>query len=149
MALNYTLKRAAIMDGETEVATVRGLSLNDITDLISINAGAMEQLFAQFNGRDMESIAVDEVAHAGKDMLRSAPALMAQIIAIGSDAYKDRDPDAEESPLELIQQMPAGLQIACLEKIGEMTFTAFGGPKKVLALVLRAVQGLSQGVRET
>lgn len=150
MALKYTLKRATIMDGGEEIATVRGLSLNDITELMSVNAGAVEELFNQFNDRDPETVRPDEVTRVGMDMMRNTPMLLAQIIATGSDAYLDYDEKSgEQSPMELIMSMPAGMQIACLEKIGEMTFTAFGGPKKVLALVLRIAQGLIQGDRGT
>ena len=151
MALNYTLKRASVMDGDEQIATVRGLSLNDITELMSVNVESLEALFAQFKDRTAETIEVDEITTIGVGLIKSMPVLMAQIIAAGADAYEGYDPAAVDldgdplpNPMDIITAMPMGIQLACLEKIGELTFAAGGGPKKVFALVLKAMQGLSQ-----
>lgn len=148
--LNYTLKRAKVMDGGEEIATVRGLSLNDIMQLVTLNMSAMQMLFDQFKDRATEEISADEIAATGMELLRSAPGLIAQIIAIGTDAYADYEPsEGTASPLEVIKSMPTGTQIACIEEIGKLTFTADFGPKKVIALVLKAVQGTIRGGSDT
>lgn len=147
MTLKYTLKRKAVMDGDEEIATVRGLSLNDIVELVTLNKDAMESVFEQFNGRDPSTITEDEVTSTGLGMLTSAPMLIAQIIAVGADAYKNYTPDTDENPVEVVLGMPTGLQIAFLEAIGTMTFNAANPPKKMLALALKMAQGVSQSDR--
>lgn len=135
MSFKYTLKTALIMDGETEVATVRGLSFTDIVQLLQVNREAMERLYAEFAGRDPNSIGEGEVTAIGMQMVEKAPALAGHIIALAADAPESFDD---------IIAMPVGLQIACLEKIGELTFTSGGGLKKTLALAMKAMSGASQ-----
>lgn len=144
MALKYTHKTAKIMDGDTEVATVHGLSFNAIVGLISINREAVESLFTKFQGREPDEISEDEVSAVGLEMLEKAPVLVAQIIAYASDANVGYDEDTDENPMDVIMSMPAGLQLAFLSEIGPLTFNAGGGAKKMLALALKAVRGGSQ-----
>ena len=142
MALKYKLKREQVLDDDgSEIATVRGLSLNDIVGLVMINKDAMEGLFAQFNGRDPASIGEDDINGIGIAMIESAPSLVAQIIADATDAYPEgyEQAEGEDSPLDLILSMPTGLQIHFLEKIGRLTFEKGGSPKKLLAQVMTLV----------
>lgn len=146
MALNYTLKKSKVMDGDDLIATVRGLSLNDIVELISMNKEAMESLFNQFAERDPNTITEGEIVQTGMGLLSSAPMLIAQIIAVGADAWEDyTGADGEVNPIESILSMPTGLQVMCLEQIGSLTFNAANPPKKMLALTLKAVQGMGWG----
>lgn len=141
MALKYKIKREQVLDDDgSEIATVRGLSLNDIVGLVMINKDAMEALFDQFNGRDPDSIGEDDINGIGIAMIESAPTLVAQAIAEATDAYKDFDgAEGDETPMDLIMSMPVGLQIQFLEKIGRLTFEKGGSPKKLLAQVMSLV----------
>lgn len=141
MALKYKLKREQVLDDDgSEIATVRGLSLNDIVGLVMINKDAMEGLFAQFNGRDPASIGEDDINGIGIAMIESAPTLVAQAIAEATDAYKDHQQvEGEDTPMDTILSMPTGLQIHFLEKIGRLTFEKGGSPKKLLAQVMTLV----------
>lgn len=141
MALKYKIKREPILDDDgSEIATVRGLSLNDIVGLIMINKDAMEELFNQFNGKEADAINDDDINGMGIAMIESAPTLVAQVIAEASDAYKNFEQvEGEETPMEIIMEMPTGLQIHFLEKIGKLTFEKGGSPKKLLAQVMNLV----------
>lgn len=141
MGLNYKLKTEKVLDDDgTEIATVRGLSLNDIVGLIMINKDAMDGLFAQFSDRDPESISEDDINGMGLSMIQSAPTLVAQAIAEATDAYKGYvEVEGEDSPMDLIMSMPTGLQIHFLEKIGRLTFERGGSPKKLLAQAMNLV----------
>ena len=147
MALKYKIKREPVIDDDgSEIATVRGLSLNDIVGLVLINKDAMEGLFQQFNGRAPDSITDADINGVGISMIENAPTLVAQIIADATDAYADYQvTEGEDSPISVIMGMPTGLQIHFLEKIGRLTFEKGGSPKKLLAQVLKLV-GSSQGV---
>ncbi len=146
MALKYKIKREPVIDDDgSEIATVRGLSLNDIVGLVLINKDAMEGLFQQFNGRAPDSITDADINGVGISMIENAPTLVAQIIADATDAYADYQvTEGEESPISVIMGMPTGLQIHFLEKIGRLTFEKGGSPKKLLAQVLKLV-GSNQG----
>jgi hypothetical protein len=143
VALKYTVKTRKIMDGTDEVATVHGLSLNAIVSLINLNRAAVEALFESFSGKS--EVDEEQISRLGMDMIETAPVMVAQIIAAASDAYDDYvAQDGVQNPLNTILDMPVGLQLAFLQEIGALTFSAGGGAKKVLALALKAAQGGSQ-----
>ena len=146
MALKYTVKTRKIMDGDDEVGTVHGLSLNHIVGLINNNRAAVEALFNKFQDKTESAMTDDEVASIGVDMIEQAPVFVAQIIAFATDAYDDYvEVDGEPSPLDTILSMPVGLQLSFLQEIGDLTFSAGGGAKKVLALALKAARSQSAG----
>ena len=146
MALKYKIKTRKIMDGDDEVGTVHGLSLNHIVGLINTNRTAVEALFNKFQDKDEASLTDEEVGSIGIELIEQAPVMVAQVIALASDAYDGYDANDEEaaSPLDTIMSMPVGLQLAFLQEIGDMTFSAGGGAKKMLALALKAARGGSQ-----
>lgn len=142
MALKYTVKSRKIMDGDDEVASVHGLSLNHIVGLINNNRPAVEALFGKF--QETADLKDEEIADIGMEMIEQAPLLVAQIIAFATDAYDNYDAaDGEPSPLETILTMPVGLQLHFLQEIGDMTFSAGGGAKKLIALALKVAKGQS------
>ena len=136
MANKFTAKSAQVVDGDIDV-TVYGLSLNSIVQLLVVNRPAVEGLFEQFNGRDTDSIGDGEIATAAMSMIESAPSMVAHLIGLAARADMERDYDD-------ILGLPVGVQIALLEKIGELTFAAGGGPKKMLALALKMLPAKSQ-----
>lgn len=143
MALKYKVKTRKIMDGDDEVAIIHGLSLNHLVGLINNNRAAVEALFNKF--QDTSELSDDEVANVGMDMIEQAPVMVAQIIALATDAYDDHIAvEGEPSPLDTILSMPVGLQLTFLQQIGDLTFSAGGGAKKMLALALKAARGGSQ-----
>lgn len=148
MALKYTVKTKDVLDGDEVIGTVHGLSFNAIVGLINLNREVVEGLFNRFQGRDPESIKEDEISAVGMEVFESAPLLVAQVIAAATDAYEDFDPKDENAvgPLDIIMQMPVGLQLAFLNEIMPLTFNAGGGVKKMLALALKASRGVSQSV---
>lgn len=144
MALKRTLKTVEVMDGGEVIGSVHGLSFNTIVSLIELNMDAAQSLFNQFAGVDPESINEKVLMDAGWGMIKTVPLFVAQIIAMGTDAYDDADVNEDEAgTLEFIMSMSMGTQYALLEKIAELTFNASATPKKLLALVSKAVA--SQG----
>lgn len=136
--LNYTLKTDKVMDGDEVIVTVRGLSPTDIVQLIQINRPAIEELFNRFSGREPETIDDADVAEAGLSMIEAAPGLVAHIIALAADALDQFDQ---------VLVLPVGVQVEALEKIGKLTFSAGGGPKKVMALAMKLFQSQGESQR--
>ena len=146
MSFKYKIKTAKVLDDEgDEVGEVRGLSLNALVTLIDEHRDQVQSLFDRFQGRDADGIPENEVAQAGFEMISKAPVFVAQIIATATGIYEGHEQvEGEETPLERIMSMPAGLQFAFLAKIFPLTFNAGGGAKKMLALALGTAQGGSQ-----
>lgn len=126
MPLKYKPKTAKIVEDDHFEIELHGLSLNDVTQLAMINREAIEALFDKVAGRDVSDIGDSEVRAVLLNAIESAPALVAHTIALSARALEEFD---------TIAGLPVGLQIECLMKIGELTFTREFTPKKVLALV--------------
>lgn len=142
MALKRTLKTVEVMDGTDVLGTVHGLSFNTIISLVELNMEAAQSLFNQFAGLDPDGINEKVLMDAGWGMIKTVPTFVAQIIAMGSDAYDDQEAagdNGEVDALEFIMTLPMGSQYAFLEAIAELTFNASATPKKLLALVSKAV----------
>lgn len=135
----FTLKTAKVEVADNEFLSVRGLSLNDITQLILLHREAIEGVFTSFSGRDPQSITEDDAANVAMNMIESAPALVAHIIALAAD-----DVDAYDDYVAL----PLGTSVEALEKIGGLTFANGGGPKKIMGLAMKLV-GSGQAKRES
>lgn len=133
MPINYKLKTAKVVDGDSEIE-LYGLSLNDITQLVMLNRDAIEAMFQQMSGRNTLNVADAEVRALVMDVIGEAPALVSHAIGLSARALEQFDE---------IVQWPVGIQIECLMKIGELTFTTEFSPKKALALALKKAGGQS------
>ncbi|NRC54125.1 phage pre-tape measure protein [Neoaquamicrobium sediminum] len=98
---------------------VRGLSLPDITFLVSRHGDTMRTLFDRYSGD--ETIAISDLASVGTSILETAPTLAAEIVAVAAD---------EPDEMETIMRLPFPVQVDALEKVGKLTFDTAGGPKK-------------------
>lgn len=111
--------------------TVRGLSLDDIAYLVGRYKDTFAQLFDQFQAQgDMDS--TNSVLAFVGPMIQTAPKLAAEIIACGA---------GDASDWEVARSLPFPVQVEALEHVINLTFTAEGGPKKVLEAVVRLAQG--------
>ncbi|MFC3724405.1 phage pre-tape measure protein [Neoaquamicrobium sediminum] len=111
---------------------VRGLSLPDITFLVSRHGDTMRTLFDRYSGD--ETIAISDLASVGTSILETAPTLAAEIVAVAAD---------EPDEMETIMRLPFPVQVDALEKVGKLTFDTAGGPKKVVETVIRVFRGIS------
>lgn len=127
----FTLRTAKVEIEGGVGFDVRGLSPNDVVQLVSLHRPVLEGLFDRFSGRDAESITQEETFEVAMNMAEQAPALVAHIIALAAD-----DVASYEDYLDL----PVGIQVDAIEKIGAITFASSGGPKKILGQVIKAMQ---------
>lgn len=112
---------------------VRGLSLPDITTLVDRHADTLRALFDHYSGGE-QGVALDDLGGVGVSVLRTAPALAAEIIAISAD-----EPDS----VETVTKLPFPIQVEALEHVAKLTFDTTGGPKKVIETVIRILRGVS------
>lgn len=111
---------------------VRGLSFDDIAFLVARNKDSLSNLFNQF--QDQGDLSLDNASAFILPLIETAPRLAAEIIACGAG-------DADD--WEVARQLPFPVQVEALEGIIDLTFSAEGGPKKVLEAVVRLAQGTS------
>lgn len=129
---------------EAEVKTsggsfsVRGLSLEDIASLVTRHRAAAEAMFQQFSGQPDQ--ALNDARAIGVGLLQVAPAAVAEIIAIASG-------DADEEGVAIAKRLPIDVQLAALEKIGEMTFATEGGLKNALSAVVRMLSNSTEALK--
>lgn len=121
---------------------VRGLSTADVAILIRSHEKEAVEIFDKVISQeaDDDSVRTDlAIDVLGRALLDSAPRLVAHAIALAAD-----DPDG----LEFAERLPFPVQLAAVEKIGELTFSMEGGPKKVLETVIRLVSGATHLVKD-
>lgn len=105
---------------------VRGLSLQDITLLISKHGPVMEEFFRRYSANEKAN-----PLEVGMGLIAQAPGLVAQIIAIAAD---------EPNKADTVLKFPLVVQQDALEKLSKLTFDANGGPKKFVEAVIRLVK---------
>lgn len=113
---------------------VRGLSLQDITVLISKHGPTMEEFYRRYSADENNN-----PLQVGMDLIGQAPSLVAQIIAIAAD---------EPNMADRVIRLPIVTQQDALEKLGKLTFDASGGPKKFVEAVIRLVQSTTNLLSE-
>lgn len=111
---------------------VRGLGLSDISRLVQNYRSDLEGAFEKVS-QAAESAVEDDGFIAG--LLEQAPDLVAEIIALATDQpHKAKD----------AAKLPLSLQVAILEKAGELTFVGEGGVGKTLEIVINMIGGATQ-----
>lgn len=127
---------------DVSVMSVRGLSLVDVSYLVSRHRADLEKLFELY-----QSFAKDTGASPlgdavligyGYELLGQAPAILANVIAVAADA---RD------QVEAISRLPSSLQIDALRAICSLTIEDFGGLKPLLAKLMQFVAEVAPASR--
>lgn len=125
----FLSKQVPLSDGG-DPATVRGLSLTDISQIVLANRAEAIDIFSTIMSKK-NNMTPGDIAGIADNMLLMAPNLTATIIAAGTgdiDAYTD------------ILRMPFGDQLLLVHEIGELTFKTNGGPGKVWEIVVKMLQ---------
>lgn len=111
--------------------TVRGLSLGDLTHILQLHSVEVSRVIATLEERK-GTLGNELISEMAVGLIQSAPDVAASIIAIAAG-----EPDQEAK----VRQLPFPVQMDAFEKIGALTFEAYGGPKKVLEAVVRLAKG--------
>lgn len=126
--LKLRVEQVEVSDGET--FTVRGLGLEDILILVQSHQANLGTLFDEVVSAGAQLTVADSSSVASM-LFEVAPAAANHIIALGAD----------EEDMELVKRLPFPVQLDALEKIGSLTFTTAGGPKKVVEAIMRVLNG--------
>lgn len=113
---------------------VRGLSLDDVTHLIRHHLDDLDQIIAMYgDGVDTQMASVATAQYALK-LVREAPGLVANVIALASD-----EPDHAEKA----RMLPLPVQVDVLKEVGRLTFEEAGGLKKFVESLTTLLGGMS------
>lgn len=101
--------------------SVRGLSLDDVTTLLRHHLDDLDAILEMY-ARDVDpNFASAATAQYAIKLVREAPGLVANIIALAND-----QPDYADNA----RRLPLPVQIELLKAIGRLTFEEVGGAKK-------------------
>lgn len=104
--------------------TVEGLSLEALATLVQHHLPDLEALFDLFQGFDKAE--GQDFTPLVVSLIQQAPGFCSNVIALAAG-----EPDSAKKAARL----PFPLQIEVLLKIGDLTFTEVGGPKKSLEMI--------------
>lgn len=104
---------------------VRGLSLDDITAVMGDHLNDLNHLINLYHSDIDPKIHLVEGGTFILNLIKDAPTLVSQIIAITSDESKPVDELAA-----IARKLPLPVQIDALKKIVHLTFEEYGGVKK-------------------
>ncbi|QXV73592.1 hypothetical protein [Rhizobium phage RHph_X2_30] len=125
MPLTYTLKYDTIKFTGGELS-VRGLTVPDITQLVSVHQVAALAIYDRF--KDPKSLTDQSVESIAQDILGKFPSVVAHLISLAADEPERFDDYAK---------LPIDVQVIALEKIAILTFAMEGGLKNFVETVTR------------
>lgn len=131
---DYTVPTAvvALSGGQVEV---RGLSLEDLAILLRNHMGDLDKLILTFAHEVRSDVAISALVQHAVPVIREAPGLVSNLIALAADA-----PDE----VDKVRRMSLAAKQKIIEKIAELTFEEAGGAKKFFASLSVMMTGLSR-----
>jgi hypothetical protein len=112
---------------------LRGLALNDVSDLVRNNLSELNKLFQLYDNEGTREQALAESARFAITIVRETPNMVSKMIALAAD-----EPEA----IAVAARLPLPVQVECMRKIIELTFEEAGGAKKFLDSVMSLVGGM-------
>jgi len=146
MALKYSFSTRTV-DTPGGQIVLRGLNVDDIGAIVGRHRDDLNALFNSIQGGAV-AFSIDDFDAVAASLLKMVPRAAADIIAYSAfDPAKD-DPATLDEDAKTAARIEAPVQLALLEKIGELTFAMEGGLKKALEIVVRMMQGTTALVAE-
>lgn len=156
MALSKTFKknRRALLSGNEEVATLRGITSEDLSLLLTVIGGNIDGLFSAAEEFDRGSLALGDTDALSEQLMDRAPAIFAGIARnmpdvihtiIAVSAIEDGDGVTIADAVDMIRQWPIPLQAEALKLVFVETFNSpegfrlFVGNVKALVGSVRAL----------
>lgn len=113
---------------------VRGLALEDVTVLFRAHLADLDKVVAIFGKQlDADQAVTAMMTHAIA-LVKEAPGLVANLIALASD-----EPDAVDNA----RRLPFAVQVTALKAVARLTFDEAGGPKKFVEGLGDLLRGLA------
>jgi len=161
MALSKTFKqhRRALLSNDEQVATIRGITAEDLSLLLTVVGGNIEGMFSAADGLDVSSLNLKDTDALSEQIMDRAPGVIAgiaqhmpdlihSIIAVAT--LEDGDGISISEAVDLVRQWPAPLQVEALKLVAVATFNTpegfrlFVGNVKALVGSVRALTSAEQ-----
>lgn len=113
---------------------VRGLALDDLAILMRTHLSDLDSLVAMFKGDVENEIAVSAMAQYAITLVKEAPGLVANLIALACD---------DGDNVDAYRKLSIPKQFESVEAIGRLTFEEAGGPKKFIENLMRLFRGMT------
>ena len=133
---DYEPERLAVVSKGRELFKVRGLSLDDLTVLMRSHGADIESMIAIYDKGVRDDAAVAAMTQYAIALVKEAPGLVANAIALASD---------EPDEVDRARTLGIAQQIDAVKAIGKLTFEEAGGPKKLFESLI----GLFRNVAPT
>lgn len=143
MALySHSVPRQMVMNSRDEpLADVRGINMADFNIILSRNFDNLDRLMTIWDHYQEMAKAEDYDAERGMqnltsfftDVAATAPAVIIDVIALAADATEDED-------IEAISKWPMHSQVMALMHIYSLTVVDFGGPAKLLGVLMNLLR---------
>lgn len=144
----YEIPRREVKDSRDNiVADVRGLAFHDLNVLISLHFDNLDKLLSVWEHYQDISKRADpgammtdaDFAAFLADICSSAPAIMADVIAIAADEM-DEDGRPKVEALADIRRWPMHVQCRALGHIYALSVEDFGGPVKLIGALVNQIR---------
>lgn len=132
--LGYPTEDISFPGGKT--LPLRGLALDDILKLARLHGPALAELYNRIMA-DPDGFSLSDTKSVVMDLMDSAPAVVADIIALAAD---------EPSAAPMARKMVFSKQLECMTAIGRLTFQTEEDVKKALEAIIQMAKGMSQTV---
>ena len=132
----------ALVEFNRGSVTVRGLSLDDVSVLMHNHLPDLDGLFDLYENAATTpaDTGVATTARYMVNLIREAPALVANVIALASD-----EPDAVENA----RRLPMPVQLDIMKKVVTLTFDEAGGPRKFFESLMMLLRGIRPAPQTT
>ncbi len=113
--------------------SVRGLALDDVAVLMRHHMSDIDALVNAFASDTTPEMASTVVVQHAITLIKEAPGLVANLIALASD-----EPDSVDNA----RRLGIAVQVRAIEAIAKLTFDEAGGPKKFVESLVNLLRGL-------
>lgn len=127
---DFTPVTEAISFKDKPLMTVRGLSVEDISNIVAAHLDDIERLVELQEGASSELFSRISQQGFSLKLLQQAPQVVATAIALAA---------GEPEAFDKVKSFPTGLTLKCIEAVIRLTLEDIGGPKG-LSVLLRTLR---------
>lgn len=142
--MKHTLKTETLEFEGGEIK-LRGLTVPDITQLVSVHQDSAVAIYAKFSGKNAEQLSEQTVESVALDLIGKFPSVIAHTLYL-CDAERGQDASIDD-----YAALPIDVQVSALEKVATRTFAMEGGLKNFVETVIRiaaSAGGLTKELRK-
>ena len=137
---DFTPERVAVTHKGEALLHVRGLNLDDVSQLVQAHLADLRHLSDLWAGAREEIFATVMQDGFLLRLIAEVPSVAGSVLALGSD-----NPGQQA----LVLKLPLGFQVRAITEIMRMTLEDVGGPKGLVALIRGAMRKADPGTPET